>query len=146
VVLQYLVHESGGAASYRTSGWAFSGVSMTEVLQSDIDGTLVDSNALHAEAWRRAFEHFGIEVGLDQTRSQIGRLAIRVYASDGTVTQQEENISIDRRCAPRPAKFQSRRRQIFKARLMTNLRRQVFKASNPFPAWTSALRPGKLAT
>jgi hypothetical protein len=32
VVLQDLVHESGGAASYRTSGRAFSGVRMTEVL------------------------------------------------------------------------------------------------------------------
>jgi beta-phosphoglucomutase-like phosphatase (HAD superfamily) len=32
---------------------------MADILLSDIDGTLVDSNALHAEAWRRAFEHFG---------------------------------------------------------------------------------------
>ena len=40
---------------------------MTDVLLSDIDGTLV-----HAEAWRRAFEHFGIEVGMDEAWSQIG--------------------------------------------------------------------------
>ena len=46
---------------------------MTEVLLSDIDGTLVDSNALHAEAWRRAFEHFGIEVGMGEAWSQIGK-------------------------------------------------------------------------
>ena len=46
---------------------------MKEVLLSDIDGTLVDSNALHAEAWRRAFEHFGIEVGMDEAWSQIGK-------------------------------------------------------------------------
>jgi HAD superfamily hydrolase (TIGR01509 family) len=46
---------------------------MTKVLLSDIDGTLVDSNALHAEAWRRAFEHFGIEVGMDEAWSQIGK-------------------------------------------------------------------------
>jgi HAD superfamily hydrolase (TIGR01509 family) len=46
---------------------------MIEVLLSDIDGTLVDSNALHAEAWRRAFEHFGIEVGMDEAWSQIGK-------------------------------------------------------------------------
>ena len=26
---------------------------MPDVLLTDIDGTLVDSNALHAEAWRR---------------------------------------------------------------------------------------------
>jgi HAD superfamily hydrolase (TIGR01509 family) len=46
---------------------------MAKVLLSDIDGTLVDSNALHAEAWRRAFEHFGIEVGMDEAWSQIGK-------------------------------------------------------------------------
>jgi HAD superfamily hydrolase (TIGR01509 family) len=46
---------------------------MVEVLLSDIDGTLVDSNALHAEAWRRTFEHFGIQVGLDEAWSQIGK-------------------------------------------------------------------------
>ena len=46
---------------------------MADVLLSDIDGTLVDSNTLHAEAWRRAFEHFGIEVGMDEAWSQIGK-------------------------------------------------------------------------
>ena len=46
---------------------------MREVLLSDIDGTLVDSNALHAEAWRRTFEHFGIQIGMDEAWSQIGK-------------------------------------------------------------------------
>ena len=46
---------------------------MVKVLLSDIDGTLVDSNALHAEAWRRAFEHFGIQVGFDEAWAQIGK-------------------------------------------------------------------------
>ncbi len=46
---------------------------MAKALLSDIDGTLVDSNALHAESWRRAFEHFGIEVGMDEAWSQIGK-------------------------------------------------------------------------
>lgn len=49
------------------------GEPMAEVLLSDIDGTLVDSNALHAEAWRRAFEHFGIQVGMDEAWRQIGK-------------------------------------------------------------------------
>jgi len=44
-----------------------------DVLLTDIDGTLVDSNALHAEAWRRTFEHFGIQVGLDEAWRQIGK-------------------------------------------------------------------------
>jgi HAD superfamily hydrolase (TIGR01509 family) len=39
----------------------------------DLDGTLVDSNALHAEAWRRAFAHFGISVSFDQVLHQIGK-------------------------------------------------------------------------
>src|ERR1700750_758889 len=46
---------------------------MTDVLLTDIDGTLVDSNALHAEAWRRAFERFGIEIGMDDAGRQIGK-------------------------------------------------------------------------
>ncbi len=46
---------------------------MAEVLLTDIDGTLVDSNALHAEAWRRAFERFGIQIGMDDAWRQIGK-------------------------------------------------------------------------
>jgi HAD superfamily hydrolase (TIGR01509 family) len=39
----------------------------------DVDGTLVDSNALHAEAWQRAFAHFGISVTFDDLLHQIGK-------------------------------------------------------------------------
>jgi HAD superfamily hydrolase (TIGR01509 family) len=39
----------------------------------DLDGTLVDSNALHAEAWRRTFEHFGYKVTFDEALHQIGK-------------------------------------------------------------------------
>ncbi len=46
---------------------------MPQVLFTDIDGTLVDSNALHAESWRRTFEHFGIETTLAEMWSQIGK-------------------------------------------------------------------------
>lgn len=46
---------------------------MAKVLLTDIDGTLVDSNALHAEAWRRAFEHFEIQIGMDDAWRQIGK-------------------------------------------------------------------------
>lgn len=46
---------------------------MPAVLLTDIDGTLVDSNALHADAWRRTFEHFGIQIGMDEAWRQIGK-------------------------------------------------------------------------
>jgi HAD superfamily hydrolase (TIGR01549 family) len=46
---------------------------MQKALLCDIDGTLVDSNSLHAESWRRTFEYFGIDVGLNEAWSQIGK-------------------------------------------------------------------------
>ncbi len=39
----------------------------------DIDGTLVDSVDLHAQAWREALVRFGKDVPHDQIRSQIGQ-------------------------------------------------------------------------
>ncbi len=39
----------------------------------DIDGTLLDSVDLHADAWSEAFRHFGIDVAPESVRSQIGK-------------------------------------------------------------------------
>jgi HAD superfamily hydrolase (TIGR01549 family) len=39
----------------------------------DIDGTLVDSVDLHAEAWQKAFRRFGREVPFNEVRHQIGK-------------------------------------------------------------------------
>jgi HAD superfamily hydrolase (TIGR01549 family) len=39
----------------------------------DVDGTLVDSVDLHAQAWQEAFRHFGKEVPFQEIRSQIGK-------------------------------------------------------------------------
>ena len=39
----------------------------------DIDGTLVDSVDLHAEAWQLAFERFGKKVSFAEVRRQIGK-------------------------------------------------------------------------
>ncbi len=39
----------------------------------DIDGTLVDTNDLHAQCWREAFEHFGKKIEYEVVRSQIGK-------------------------------------------------------------------------
>ncbi len=50
--------------------------SQTTKLQAvlcDMDGTLVDSNALHAAAWQESFAHFGISVSFDAALHQIGK-------------------------------------------------------------------------
>ena len=39
----------------------------------DIDGTLVQSNWLHAEAWQAAFRELGIELEVEALRRQIGK-------------------------------------------------------------------------
>ena len=46
---------------------------MVKALLCDIDGTLVQSNWLHAEAWQVAFRGMGIEVELEDVRRQIGK-------------------------------------------------------------------------
>jgi len=39
----------------------------------DIDGTLIDSNDLHAHAWQEAFEHFGKRFDYGVIREQMGK-------------------------------------------------------------------------
>jgi phosphoglycolate phosphatase-like HAD superfamily hydrolase len=39
----------------------------------DLDGTLVDSNELHVEAWDRAFRHFGRVFSREALRQQVGK-------------------------------------------------------------------------
>ena len=39
----------------------------------DVDGTLVDSNELHVDAWDRAFRHFGRVFSREALRKQIGK-------------------------------------------------------------------------
>ena len=46
---------------------------MAEAIVFDIDGTLLDSVDLHAQAWQEAFRHFGREIPLVDIRSQIGK-------------------------------------------------------------------------
>ena len=46
---------------------------MIQAVLCDLDGTLVDSNALHAEAWQKTFEHFGYKVTFDEALHQIGK-------------------------------------------------------------------------
>ena len=46
---------------------------MIKALLCDIDGTLVQSNWLHAEAWQVAFRGIGIEIELETIRREIGK-------------------------------------------------------------------------
>lgn len=46
---------------------------MLDAIIFDIDGTLVDSVDLHAEAWQKAFAHFGHQIPYDEIRAQIGK-------------------------------------------------------------------------
>jgi HAD superfamily hydrolase (TIGR01509 family) len=39
----------------------------------DVDGTLVDTNDLHASAWRETFLQFGIDLPIEEIRGQIGK-------------------------------------------------------------------------
>jgi HAD superfamily hydrolase (TIGR01509 family) len=39
----------------------------------DIDGTLIDSNDLHVEAWQETFRHFGKEFPYAELRRQVGK-------------------------------------------------------------------------
>jgi HAD superfamily hydrolase (TIGR01509 family) len=44
-----------------------------DALVFDIDGTLIDSNAAHVEAWRRAFEQRGYRVSTDRIEVEVGK-------------------------------------------------------------------------
>ena len=46
---------------------------MIKAVVFDVDGTIVDSVDLHAEAWQEAFKKFGKEVDLQAVRRQIGK-------------------------------------------------------------------------
>ena len=48
-------------------------VAMIKALLCDIDGTLVQSNWLHAEAWQVALHEIGIDAELEEIRRQIGK-------------------------------------------------------------------------
>ena len=46
---------------------------MIKAVIFDIDGTLVNSNDLHVEAWQEAFKCYGKEVTFDEVHQQIGK-------------------------------------------------------------------------
>jgi len=46
---------------------------MIRAVLFDLDGTLVDSNELHVQAWLETFRHFGKEIPVERLREQIGK-------------------------------------------------------------------------
>ncbi len=46
---------------------------MLKAVLCDLDGTLLDSNHFHAEAWQRTFAEFGITTGFEDAVKQIGK-------------------------------------------------------------------------
>ena len=46
---------------------------MPKAVIFDIDGTLIDTVPLHAEAWAETFRRYGLDVPVDDIRAQIGK-------------------------------------------------------------------------
>ena len=66
---------------------------MAKVVVLDVDGTLMDTNYLHTEAWARAFEEVGYRIPRARLHKQIGKgssLLIREFVED---EETEERIN-----------------------------------------------------
>ncbi len=73
---------------------------MIEALLCDIDGTLVESNWLHAEAWQAAFAEMGLVLDKEDVRRQIGKGGdelIPVYVPWWKRRQVEEPLKVYRK-------------------------------------------------
>lgn len=78
----------------------------------DVDGTLVDSNAAHAESWADVFRAFGYAVTADQIRPFIGM---------GSDELMPRAIGIERK-SPLGQAMNARRKQIFHERYLPTLK------------------------
>ncbi len=72
---------------------------MVKALIFDVDGTLVDSVAIHAKAWQDAFEEFGHSVPFEELRGQIGKGGdelMPVFLSPDEIEAQGEKLKARR--------------------------------------------------
>src|SRR5262245_26922969 len=79
---------------------------------SDLDGTLIDSNDAHAQAWTRALREFGYDVTFEQIRRLVGMGGDNLLP---TSVQLEAD-------SPRGKAIVERRNAIFRAEYMSTLK------------------------
>jgi HAD superfamily hydrolase (TIGR01509 family) len=68
---------------------------MAKIVVLDVDGTLMDTNYLHVEAWARAFEEVGRRVPRVELHKQIGKgsdLLIGEFVEDGETTEKIDEL------------------------------------------------------
>jgi len=72
---------------------------MADAILFDIDGTLLDSNALHAESWAEVFRRHGHNVPVEDVRRQIGKGAeklLPVFLSHDEIERDGEKLKKER--------------------------------------------------
>lgn len=77
----------------------------------DVDGTLVDSVDLHAQAWQDAFRDFGRDIAFDELRGQIGKggdQLLPVFLDRAEIEEIGDRL-------------QERRGQLFKSRYLSQV-------------------------
>jgi HAD superfamily hydrolase (TIGR01509 family) len=87
---------------------------MLKAVLFDVDGTLVDSNDAHAQAWVRAFAEHGVTVSFDEVRRSIGMGGDKLMPRVSPVTEESEE----------GARIAERRKEIFKREFMPHLQAQ----------------------
>lgn len=68
---------------------------MVKTIVLDVDGTLMDTNYLHTEAWARAFERVGHRVPRFRLHKQIGKgaeLLIREFVEDEEMVEKIQDL------------------------------------------------------